>query len=122
MLFSTINLRYKMMRQSDLDSLGNRHPFAADPSVKRLTVRERDVAFCVADGMTDGQIALHLGLSRGTVRNCLRSIQRRLDLADRLGIAAWVRARIVAGDVSAPLRRADGDITDSESISGCDRP
>ncbi|MFI6678770.1 LuxR C-terminal-related transcriptional regulator [Kribbella sp. NPDC050470] len=62
----------------------------ADPRWSSLTEREKEVAELVADGGTNADIAEQLVLSPGTVKNHLASIQRKLDVRNRVGIAAAV--------------------------------
>jgi DNA-binding CsgD family transcriptional regulator len=64
-----------------------------DPTVRRLTPRERTVALLIAQGLTDYAIAERLSLSLGAVKICRQRIQRRLKLSSRAEIAAWVTAR-----------------------------
>jgi DNA-binding NarL/FixJ family response regulator len=76
-----------------------------DPSVRRLTPREREVALLVADGLKDPEISRRLGLTLSTVGTCIQRIQRRLDVASRAEVVAWVVARRAPGDPDARLRR-----------------
>jgi DNA-binding NarL/FixJ family response regulator len=66
--------------------------------VRRLTSRERTVALLIAQGLTDYAIAERLELSLGAVKVCRQRIQRRLQLAGRAEIAAWVTARATETD------------------------
>lgn len=59
---------------------------AEDPG---LTDREDDVARLVAQAKTNAEIAEELFLSAGTVKNHIASIQRKLGVRNRVGIAAW---------------------------------
>jgi DNA-binding CsgD family transcriptional regulator len=77
----------------------------ADPSVRRLTPREREIANLVADGLTNEVIALRLGLTVSTVGTYVHRVQRRLDLGNRAAIVAWMTARRTPGDPDARLRR-----------------
>ena len=95
------------MRQSDPVHIGTRRTFTADPTVKRLTVREREVAHLIAAGLTDRQVALRLGITPRSVGNVVQRIRQRLNLTDRAGIAAWIQARATPGDPEARLRRVD---------------
>jgi DNA-binding CsgD family transcriptional regulator len=97
------------MRQSDHDPSRPRPPLAPDPSVRRLTPRERDVALLVAEGLKDILIARRLGLSLSTVSNYVRRVQRRLGLGSRAEIVAWVAARRIPDSQEFGLRRADVD-------------
>jgi probable F420-dependent oxidoreductase len=76
-----------------------------DLTVRRLTPREREVALLVADGLKDAAIARRLGLTPSTVASYVGRIQRRLDLAGRADITAWVAARRLPGNPEARLRR-----------------
>ncbi|WP_433255994.1 response regulator [Streptosporangium sp. CA-135522] len=58
----------------------------ADPG---LTQREDDVVRLVAQAKTNAEIATELFLSAGTVKNHIASIQRKLGVRNRVGIAAW---------------------------------
>jgi predicted ATPase/DNA-binding SARP family transcriptional activator/DNA-binding CsgD family transcriptional regulator len=58
-----------------------------------LTRREEEVAALVAQGMSNRQIASELHLSERTVENHVSKILRKLDLASRTEIAAWVTQR-----------------------------
>ncbi|WP_035697348.1 response regulator [Glycomyces tenuis] len=60
-------------------------PSAAAP----LSGRELEVVRLVARGLTNGEIASELFISAGTVKNHLANIQRKLGVANRVGIAAW---------------------------------
>jgi non-specific serine/threonine protein kinase len=64
-----------------------------DERPERLTRREREVALLVARGLTNGQIALELSVSRSTANNHVASILRKLGLRSRAQIAVWVTER-----------------------------
>lgn len=65
----------------------------ADP-LAALTATERDVAECVADGLTNAEIAEKQHLAPGTVKNYVSTIMRKLDLPDRTKVALAIdRAR-----------------------------
>jgi len=66
---------------------------APDPSVKRLTPREREIALLVAEGLKDILISRRLSLSLSTVRTYVLRVQRRLGLGSREEIVAWVTVR-----------------------------
>ena len=78
-----------------------------DPTVRRLSDRERDIALLVADGLKDVVIARRLGLSHATIKNYVRRVRIRLHLADRAGIIAWVTARRDPNQPEGGLVRAD---------------
>jgi DNA-binding NarL/FixJ family response regulator len=55
-----------------------------------LTARENEIAGLVADGKTNAEIAAELFISIGTAKTHVASIQRKLGVRNRVGIAAWV--------------------------------
>jgi len=62
----------------------------ADPWA--LTPRERDIAGLVERGLTNGQIALRLGLSGKTVSNNVSTILTKCGATDRVELAGILRA------------------------------
>ncbi|QPN58690.1 response regulator transcription factor [Synechococcus sp. CBW1002] len=48
-----------------------------------LTRREGDVLVCLADGLTNNEIAAHLGITSGTVRIYLQTIFQKLGVTNR---------------------------------------
>jgi DNA-binding CsgD family transcriptional regulator len=63
---------------------------AGDGDVGGLTVREREVAALVAEGLTNAEIGTRLGIGRRTVESHLERIRSRLGLQSRTDVAAWV--------------------------------
>jgi DNA-binding CsgD family transcriptional regulator len=55
----------------------------------RLTPAQRAVAACVAEGLTNDQIAERLMLTSDTVAILMEDILKRLDLKSRASIAFW---------------------------------
>jgi DNA-binding NarL/FixJ family response regulator len=90
--------------------------FAGDPTVRRLTPRERTVALLIAQGLTDYAIARRLALSPSTVKAYNHRIQRRLQLASRAELVAWVTARTAETEPDR-LHRV-GDRVGMETDSG----
>jgi DNA-binding CsgD family transcriptional regulator len=98
------------MRRSDDDPDQTRVPLGPDPSVRRLSPREREIAILLARGLTDAAIGRSLGISGGSVGNAVRRIRLRLRLDSRAEIAAWVTARLDPDDPSGnSLRRPPVD-------------
>jgi DNA-binding NarL/FixJ family response regulator len=63
------------------------HP--AHETASRLTAREEDVMRLVAVGRTNVEIGRELYITAGTVKTHLASIQAKLGVSNRVGIAAW---------------------------------
>lgn len=57
-----------------------------------LSSREVEVAKAVALGRTNAQIGAELYITAGTVKTHLANIQAKLDVRNRIGIAAWAVA------------------------------
>src|SRR5262249_1873950 len=70
-------------------ALLDRWPPVAGVPRSPLTARESQVAYLVADGYTNPQIAARLGVSTRTVVNHLEHIRAKLDVRTRTEIAAW---------------------------------
>jgi DNA-binding NarL/FixJ family response regulator len=65
-----------------------------EPKLKRspakdygLTDRETEVLRCLAEGMNNAEISVHLFLSEGTVKNYISNIYAKFELHDRLKVA-----------------------------------
>ncbi|GAA3006073.1 MULTISPECIES: response regulator transcription factor [Streptosporangium] len=70
-------------------------PGPAEP----LTERELEVARLVAHGRTNAEIAAELFIGSGTVKTHVANVQRKLAVANRVGIAAWAWS---SGTVTGP--------------------
>ncbi|MEV5325089.1 response regulator [Nonomuraea fastidiosa] len=62
---------------------------ALPPGAEPLTERELDVVRLVARGKTNKEVAAELFVSLSTVKTHLGSIQAKLGVRNRVGIAAW---------------------------------
>ncbi|MET9607917.1 response regulator transcription factor [Streptomyces sp. NPDC006512] len=69
-----------------------RGPAGPDPAsvTVPLTDRETEIARLVAKGLTNAEIGTELFISAGTAKTHIANIQRKLDVRNRVGIAAWV--------------------------------
>lgn len=63
------------------------------PSLEALTPREKDVLDLVTQGFTNREIAGHLFLSEGTVRNVLSVIMSKLDVKNRTQLSLAVMGK-----------------------------
>ncbi|MEU4326127.1 response regulator transcription factor [Nonomuraea dietziae] len=78
------------LREGSLREGPPRESSGRDPQGEaELTEREDDVVRLVAQAKTNAEIAEKLFLSPGTVKNHIASIQRKLGVKNRVGIAAW---------------------------------
>jgi len=59
------------------------------PPIEALTPREIEIAGQVAAGKTNADIGAELFISPGTVKTHVASIQRKLGVRNRVGVAVW---------------------------------
>ena len=72
-----------------------RSPISASPNawVGRLTARERQIANLVAQGLTNAEIGTELWITRNSVKQALKRMFRKLDVASRTEMVAKLRDR-----------------------------
>jgi len=68
------------------------------PSFEKLTPREKDILDLVTQGLTNKEIAVHLYLSEGTVRNVLSVILDKLNVRNRTQLSLAVEKGITRSD------------------------
>jgi DNA-binding NarL/FixJ family response regulator len=73
----------------------------AGDELAKLTRRQQEVAGCLAEGLTNEQIAERLVLAPGTAANHVEHILRRLGFRSRTEVAVWA--------VERGLYRSDGE-------------
>ena len=61
----------------------------AGDEIGRLTPRQRDIAICLAEGLTNEEIAERLVVAPGTVANHVAGILTQLGFNRRAQIAVW---------------------------------
>jgi predicted ATPase/DNA-binding CsgD family transcriptional regulator len=66
---------------------------APSASIDALTKRQRQITQCIAQGLSNRQIAMELNISQRTVENHLAQIFARLDVHNRAQLAAWAATR-----------------------------
>jgi DNA-binding CsgD family transcriptional regulator len=81
-LYRSAELRRRLESETAFD------PEATD----RLTRREREVMLCVADGLSNTEIANHLVVAGGTVRKHLENVYDKLGVQSRTAALARLRA------------------------------
>ena len=65
----------------------------AAEELAKLTRRQQEIAACIAEGLTNEEIAARLVLVPGTVANHVEAILRRLEFKNRSQIAVWAVER-----------------------------
>ncbi len=73
---------------------------ALSEELASLTAREREVIKLIGEGLKNKAIASRMGVSDKTVQNHLTSIFRKLDVNDRLELAAFARRSNLLGPPS----------------------
>ena len=76
--------------ERDVYERGRQH---AGDELARLTRRQQELAACVAEGLTNEQIADRLVITEGTVANHIAQTLRRLVFTSRTQIAVWAVER-----------------------------
>src|ERR1051325_5171729 len=64
---------------------------ALEGPLAELTLRERDILHLVDQGMTNKQIAKHLGIGVATVKNHVHNILEKLHVHRRINASVWYR-------------------------------
>ena len=78
---------------ADTQAVFERGRLQAGDEVARLTRRQRDVAVCIATGLSAEELAERLSITPGTAANHIEHILRRLGLRSRTQIAVWAVER-----------------------------
>jgi DNA-binding NarL/FixJ family response regulator len=87
-----------------------------DPSaLKGLSERERDVVHCLAEGLTNRDIADRLGISQHTVKNYMFRIFEKLGVSSRVQLLFFVLSR--TGQSQKPYSKGGASRTDSDPAS-----
>ena len=61
--------------------------------IQALSLREMEVLSCITQGLSNKEIAQHLGISQQTVKNHVTSILKKLDVEDRTQAAIFALRR-----------------------------
>jgi DNA-binding CsgD family transcriptional regulator len=78
------------VHERDVFERGRQH---AGDELARLSRRQQELAACVAEGLSNDQIAERLAITEGTVANHIAQIMRRLGFTNRTHIAVWAVER-----------------------------
>lgn len=70
----------------------HKSPASNDPVGRKVTKREREVAFLVAEGLTNREIATRLVISPRTAQGHVEHLLTKLGFTSRAQIAAWIAA------------------------------
>jgi DNA-binding CsgD family transcriptional regulator len=97
--------RAELFERATWDATRRGRREAAD-ELATLTRRQQEVASCIAEGLTNDEIAQRLVLTAGTVANHVENILRRLDLRSRTQIGVWAVERgLYRSDQDEPAGR-----------------
>ena len=84
--------RAELIEQRELEAERRGGRLAAEELAK-LTRRQQEVAACIAEGLTNEEIAQRLVVTPGTVANHVEHILGRLDLRSRTQVGVWAVER-----------------------------
>ncbi len=99
-----------------------RQAILLSPSAPQLSNREHAVVGLLATGLTDKEIARRLDIVHGTVRNYVRSAQRKLSLGNRTQVAVWAQQQgIVNRDADVMSRSLFHSTTTTQTSEGPSR-
>src|SRR5262249_7247429 len=89
---------------TSLATAPQRAPSTLNPSLSRLTEREREVMSLVAEGLSNEEIAGRLYLSPLTTKTHVSRIMTKLDARDRaqLVVIAYETGLVVPGSATSP--------------------
>lgn len=85
----TQRLLENFVRNSPARQVQPGDPSSADPLLEELTPRELEVAQCIAQGLSNAEIAHRLFLSEATVKTHVRRILTKLHLRDRVQVVVY---------------------------------
>ena len=81
-------------------------PVADDSrDISRLSPREVDVLYCIANGMSNRQISEHLKISDGTVKVHVKHVLKKLGFATRVEAALWASESGHKGSIAQTYSR-----------------
>jgi DNA-binding CsgD family transcriptional regulator len=88
----TVTHRAELFEQATAAAARRGRRDAAD-ELARLTRRQQEVAACLAEGLSNAEIAARMTITEGTAANHVEQILRRLGLTSRTQIAVWAVER-----------------------------
>jgi two-component system nitrate/nitrite response regulator NarL len=101
-----------------LDALNASHAICpGEPEIlKNLSLRERDVVTCLAEGLSNREIATRLSLSQHTVKNYMFRIFEKLGVSSRLELVFFVMSRTDHASLPSPF--ANSSMTRKARLAG----
>jgi DNA-binding NarL/FixJ family response regulator len=96
---------------------------ALSQGIEQLSKREMEVVTCVAQGLTNREIAKQLGLSEHTVKNYLFRVYDKLGVSSRVELLFMTLSRASAPEaaVSPSNNNADPDLKNTAILAGYER-
>ncbi len=79
---------------------------APGPELDSLPARAREVLDLLAAGLSDAEVAAHLGIARNTLRNHVAAIYDRLGMHKRGAVVVWARERGLGASAKPQTRQA----------------
>jgi len=62
-----------------------------ETKMKELSLREKEIAKLIYNGLTNKEIAIELGITTNTIKNHTKKIYAKLDVNDRLSLFAYLK-------------------------------
>ena len=106
-----------------LDALSGAPSYAGGlERLNALSYRERDVVRCLAEGLSNREIATRLNISQHTVKNYMFRIFERVGVSSRLELLFFVMSRTVPGSpsttsqVTSAVRPGQSNISNTRDV------
>jgi len=62
-----------------------------ETKMQELSIREKEIAKLIYEGLTNKEIAIELGITTNTIKNHTKKIYSKLDVNDRLSLFAYLK-------------------------------
>lgn len=106
-----------------VEALSGSHGHSTDfgQAVQHLSKREMEVVTCVAQGLTNREIARQLALSEHTVKNYLFRVYDKLGVSSRVELLFMTLNNTVAAEPASSNPFADQDLRNTSILAGYQR-